>query len=224
MGIAKRARTSAGRQMATFRRSAAMSARYNARMSARRPSLQRETGYVDLASTTFNFSTTGTIVLVATVAQGAGVTQRVGKKIALKSCQTRGQVVSSTATVFCDCALLLVYDKRPTGALPAITDILVTATPDAFNNDTNSGRFEIVRRWDFTLIGNSSTPQTGGEIRDASAFVPMKNRPVHFKAAATGAIADIEQGALYMVSVGSQVAGATAGVGTIGVRTRFLDV
>jgi len=193
------------------------------RTPMRRAIANKETGYVDLAATSFAFNTTGTIVLVATVAQGAGVTQRVGKKINLKSVQTRGQVICGTATAVNDCALLLVYDKRPTGALPAITDILDTANPAAFNNDANSGRFRIVRRWDFIMAGNSSTPQTGLEIYDTSNFIKMNGDQMVFKAAGTGAIADIEEGAMYLVSVGSQVAGATASTGTIGVRTRFID-
>jgi len=189
----------------------------------RRGPQSKETGYVDLAATTMAFDTTGTIVLAATIAQGAAVTQRIGKKITLKSMQMRGQTISGTTTAVCDCALILVYDKRPTGALPAITDILVTANPISFNNDANGGRFKILRRWDFKLSGNSSTPATGNEIQDMSNFVKLGNAPCVFKAAATGAIGDIEEGALYMLSVGSQVAGATAGVGTIALRTRFVD-
>ena len=83
--------------------------------------------------------------------------------------------------------------------------------------------FKIVRRWDFKLTGNSSTPATGNELQDPSAFVDLKGMPCVFKATGTGAIGDIEEGALYMISVGNQAAGATAGTGTIACRTRFVD-
>lgn len=48
----------------------------------RAPGMSRELGYVDLALTGFNFDTTGSIVLLNTVAQGASVNQRVGKRSA----------------------------------------------------------------------------------------------------------------------------------------------
>jgi len=226
---AKRVKTSLGRQMATFRRSSAMSGRYNRAMSSRMqraPGVSRETGFVDLAAANYNLDTTGSIVLIATVPQGASVNQRVGKKIILKSLQCRGNCVANGTAIANDVAVLIVYDKRPTGALPAITDILVTATPQAFNNDANSGRFTILKRMDFTLLGNplNATTITETTMRDATFFLPLNNLPVAYKAAATGAIGDIEQGALYLVTVGNNVAGTTAATAALAFRTRFLDI
>lgn len=229
LAIAKRARTSASRQMATFRRSAAMSSRYNRSMSARlqrAPGVSRETGFVDLAGAAYNMDTTGSIVLLATVAQGASVNQRVGKKIVLKSLQCRGSVIANGTAIANDVAFLIVYDKRPTGALPAITDILVSANAQSFNNDANSGRFVVLKREDFTLLGNplNATTITETTMRDATFFLKIKDMPVVYKAAATGAIGDIEQGALYLVTVGNNVAGTTAATANLAFRTRFLDI
>jgi len=200
------------------------SSRWNAMMLNRRAVASPETGFVDLGSTAYNFSTTGTINLIATIAQGASVNQRVGKKIALKSVQIRGSSSSGTTTTGADCALLLVYDRRPTGALPSITDILTAVDTNAFNNDANSGRFQIIMRKDWVHTGNITTPATGNEIKDHSNYVPLKGLPCVYKAAGTGAIGDIEQGALYAVAVGSNVAGTTAPTGSLNFRTRFVDV
>lgn len=195
----------------------------------RRGQTNKETGYVDVAATTYNFDTTGSIVLLNTVSQGAGTTQRVGKKIMLKSLQCRGYCYNSTTAVYNDCAILIVYDKRPTGALPAITDILNTANAVAFNNDVNSGRFKILKRADFMLIG----PQTGAiatqqltsvSSMSADFFLDLKGLPEVFKAAGTGAIGDIEEGAMYLVTVGITAAGTAAAHGVLGFRLRFVDV
>lgn len=190
----------------------------------RRAVASKDTGFVDLASGAYAFDTTGTIVLLATVAQGASVNQRIGKKAMWKSLQCRGTLNSGTTTTIADGAFLVVYDRRPTGSLPAITDILVTANSTSFNNDANSGRFQILKRVDFVHTGNSTTPATGGECIDGSFFLDLKNKPVVFKAAGTGAIGDIEEGALYFVSVGATVPGTAASVGTLAFRTRFQDV
>ena len=44
----------------------------------------KETGYIDVAAADYVLDTTGSVTLLNTVAQGAAVTQRVGKKIVMK--------------------------------------------------------------------------------------------------------------------------------------------
>lgn len=185
-----------------------------------------ESGFVDTALAAYVFDTTGSIVLIPTIAQGASVNQRIGKKAVLKSLQCRGFVQNNTTASFNDCALLVVYDKRPTGALPAITDILVSADSRAFNNDANSGRFKILKRWDFDLIGPVTGVIATEQLTDTSAmsadfFLDLKGKPIVFKAAGTGAIGDIEEGAVYLVTVGSVAAGTGAAQASLAFRTRF---
>lgn len=191
----------------------------------RRAVASKETGFVDLANANYNCDTTGSIALVATIAQGASVNQRVGKKVLLKSCQVRGVVYAGSTGTHAQAAWMLVYDRRPTGSLPAITDILVTANATAFTNDANSGRFRIVRRWSQSVTGNTGTPVLTEELNwNIDEFINLRNLPEVFKAAGTGAIGDIEEGALYLVTVGSVAAGTAAPVAALGFRTRFVDV
>lgn len=182
-----------------------------------------EVNYVDLASATYAFDTTGSITLLATVAQGTSVNTRIGKKCMWKSIQMRGFANSGTTATYNDCAILLVYDKRPQGALPAITAILDTANARSMNNDANSPRFTILRRWDFPLVSNAGTPLGEESFRSVDSFVRV-NKPVEFAAAGTGAIGDIVVGALYLVTVGSNPAGTAAASLTAGFRTRFVDM
>lgn len=188
--------------------------------------MQNETGFVDVASATYALDTTGSVTLLNTVAQGAGVSQRVGKKIVLKSLQFRGIMQNGSAATANDVAFLVVYDKRPTGALPAVTDILALASAQAMNNDANGGRFSILKRVDSYLIGNLTAPANYTEIavRDCDYFLPLKGLQTVYKAAATGAIGDIEEGALYLVTIGGTAAGTGAAslIGTM--RLRFIDV
>ena len=96
----------------------------------------------------------GSVTLLNTVAQGAAVTQRVGKKIVMKGLQCRGNLQNGSTANSNDVAFMIVYDKRPTGALPTVSDILVSASSSAMNNDANTGRFSILKRHDDILIGN----------------------------------------------------------------------
>jgi hypothetical protein len=209
------------------------SRKYSARKAAfrlnRRGVASRETGFVDLASAGYALDTTGSVTLIATVAQGASVNQRIGKKVILKSLQMRGNVQNGTTASINDCAFLIVYDRRPTGMLPAVTDILVSANAVSFNNDVNSGRFKILKRSDFFLVGPVTNVIATEQLTEASGlstdfFLDLKGLPVSFKAAGTGAIGDIEEGALYFVTVGSNVAGNTAATAISAFRTRFIDV
>jgi len=183
----------------------------------------REVNFVDLASAAYKHDTTGTIALVATIAQGASQSQRIGKVAYLKSVQIRGYAVNNTAATFNDCCCILVYDKQPTGSLPAITDVLNTANSRSFNNDVNSKRFKILRRWDFMLIGNQTTPETGQEGQSIDEYVKLKGKKMQFGSAGTGAIGDIQFGALYFISVGNTAAGTGDASSILGFRTRFYE-
>lgn len=181
-----------------------------------------ESGFVDTALAAYNFDTTGSIALLSTIPQGSSVNQRVGKKVHLRSLQCRGNVANNATATFNDCAILIVRDVRPTGALPAITDILVSATASSLNNDANSGRFQILRRLDFELIGNA-TSLTEAAAKSSDFYLALNNKLWVAKALGTGTIADSEEGPIYIVTVGSGVAGTAAATAYLNFRLRFVD-
>lgn len=187
------------------------------------PRTPQEVNYVDLAAAAYALNTTGSITLIATIAQGATVNQRIGKRAYLKSLLIRGSVYAGTATTICDGGFLIVYDKRPTGALPAITDILTSISPNAFMNDNNTGRFEVIRRNDYCFAGNITAPTTGKEIYNVDEFIKLRRRPIIFEALGTGAINDIDEGALYLVTYSSVAAGTADAELFVSFRTRFTE-
>lgn len=184
----------------------------------------KESGYVDLAIAQYNADTTGTITLIATIPQGATQVTRVGKKVMLKSLMFRGHCNASTATTVAVATQIVVYDRRPTGALPAITDVLNSISSQSMNNDNNSGRFLILKREDKVLSGNVTTPATGLEIQNVDWWLSLRGLPAVYNSAGTGAIADIEEGALYQITVGSVAAGTGAAAYNGAFRTRYVDV
>lgn len=183
---------------------------------------QGEKNYVDLANANYACDTTGSVTLIATIAQGASVNQRIGKKCVLRSLQCRGIVVSGTTTTTADAAYMIVYDKRPTGALPNITDILNSATSVSMNNDNNASRFSILKRVDLVFAGSVANTLTTSSVQGADWYLNLKGKPVTFNAAGTGAIGDIDEGALYLVTVGSS-AGNFAPILGATFRTRFTE-
>ena len=191
----------------------------------------RRRGYFDSAVGFDLSGTTTTVILINPIAQGTGVTQRVGKKVVMKGLQFRGESRNVGATAGrVRQSYMIVYDKRPTGSLPAITDILITNSPVSLNNDNNAGRFRILKRVDQELLGN--TVLTAGAmpaLSDCSAvsedwYLDMKSAPVTYKAGGTGTIGDIEEGALYFVCTGDNPGSVGSSVMDGNCRLRFLDV
>ena len=203
------------------------SRRYQGRQEARMPAAPRvgfkETGFVDLATANYACNTTGSVTLIATIPQGAGTSERIGKKVLLKSLQCHGQLVSNTDTSLTNVGYLIVYDSRPTGNLPAITDILEDIDPGSFNNDDNASRFQVLKRVDEVLVGSTTAGLTSKSAFNQEWYMRIP-KIMTFKSAATGAIGDIETGALYLVTIGGGGAGTTAGSFVASFRTRYVDM
>ena len=135
----------------------------------------------------------------------------------------RAFITAGTTNTVNTPVFMIVYDKRPTGALPAITDIIQTVTPNSMMNDNNTGRFEVIRRKQFEQSGNSTTPQTGQERIIYEDFVRMNKRPITFESAGTGSIGDIDSGALYLIMFSTNPTGTTASQCEFNIRTRFTE-
>lgn len=184
----------------------------------------QEVNYHDVADANYPLNTTGALVLLNEIPQGAQATSRIGRKILLKSIQVRGNLAAGPANINCKAAWMIVYDKRPTGALPNITDILTAADSEALTNTQNQGRFQIICRKDYSVCGSTanSASTNAKSGYNVEKFIKISKR-VTYKAAGTGEIGDIEQGALYLVTVGNNAATNVATT-DLRFRVRFYDI
>jgi len=196
-------------------------------LGKQRSRIKQEVKYKDLASANYTANTTGSIVLVPdAIAQGAGETARIGREIWLKSVEARGFVTCDSTTTVASVRALLVWDRQPNKALAAVTDILNTIHPDSFLNDQNKARFKILRNWYFIVEGNNTTAgqQTGKCAHPFNEFIKFKKpKRVTYSTAGTGAIGDLNTGALLFVVVGNKAAGTDDAAVVCGFRTRFFD-
>ena len=181
-----------------------------------------ESNFVDTAVSFIEFNNGGNIRLMATIPQGTSVNQRIGKRAYYRSVTLRGAIFSGPSVSLNDNSMLIIYDKRPNGVLPAVTDILTATTPNGFMNDNNSGRFEVIRRIDIATAGSSTAP-TGTSIINLDHYIPMKSRPIVFESGAGGAISDIDSGALYLLCTSSTSSGALCSSANISYRIRFSE-
>lgn len=148
--------------------------------------------------------------LINSIAQGAGGTQRIARKVNMVSLLVRASLTTAATG---NLRWMVVYDHAPQGALPAITDILVVDSINSPQNLNNNDRFMIIHD---ELINSNS----GGTVIHVSKFFRKFNPGLQsvWTNAATGTIADVTTGAVYVCAVGT--AAVTLNAYT---RIRFTD-
>ena len=186
---------------------------------------QVEKKYVDTASATYVCDTTGTVTCLNLCNEGTGVSQRVGRKICMKSVQVRGIVDPvDGATNACNARIMLVWDKQVNGVIATIAEILSAATSNSFMNLDNRERFVVImdKQVSVGAFNNTTGYAQSPTVHTINKYkkLPMGSFTIYD---GTGAgIADINTGALYLVTIGNQVAGEGARfVGAC--RVRYTD-
>lgn len=160
-----------------------------------------EMKYIDTGLVSHAITNTGAVVLVATIAQGTNVSQRVGREVVLRTIQMNMDILCPQDTNLTTFHLALVWDKQPNKALAAWTDIFETGlgnTAWAFKNMENRKRFTILKIWRRHTIGGRAE---GTEVFTDKSQIKMDyfrklNHKMEFGTTGNGGIGDITTGAL----------------------------
>jgi len=143
----------------------------------------------------------GGIRYLNTIVEGFGETDRIGKKIFITDMHISGSMkyLPTTGVIATRATYAIVYDKFPTGTLPTFQDVFNTSLYgfDMQNMD-NESRFQIVHKKCFNLLAASTTFPTSKTQYYVNDYFAV-GLPVVFKELGTGVIADVEEGAMYMV-------------------------
>lgn len=170
----------------------------------------------------------GSVTLLNGVATGTDITNRVGRKLNIKSLKIGVNVfnqanVSSNLSIGVSCKVSIIYDSQPNGAAPAYTAIYNVAHPLSPLNLNNRDRFKVL--WTKNFVVGSYTTSAGSLLATGSPTNSTKtgykkcNLPVIF--GGTGAtIADIQTGAIYICAVADVSLGAAFDYNS---RIRFVD-
>jgi len=219
------------------RRSSVTSARNRARlgrlMAAR--SLVRRVGYgaggprsmeyksIDDATGVLAVDNASTVRLLNGIQRGDDISNRIGRRITLRSIELRGYNYVTTATGTDQIhRVMLVLDAQPNGAALTTAMVLETVSHLSPRNLENRMRFRIL--FDKTMALNSDL--ANHEEPGARKIWKIYKRfhiPVTFNAGDAGTIADITTNSLYLILIGSNAAGVTAGSFQGYSRLRFTD-
>ena len=160
-----------------------------------------------------------TITLLNGIAQGDTGDAREGRKITLKSIQLRGVDYVTDATGKDQMhRFMIVQQYRPNGAYPLINDILQATTISSLRNRNKLHDFKVL--YDKTVSLNASGES--GSQRLVRVYKKMFLSQ-YFNSQSTGNIADIQTNALFLVTIGSNANGPTAGAIGYTVKLNFVD-
>lgn len=179
---------------------------------------------IDIDPAEYVADTTGTVTLLNGVATGTDFTDRIGRKIMMKSIYIQGfcyPVDTTTADTLA--RLIVVYDTQPNGAAPTIANVLKTANSISQTNLDNRDRFRIIydKRFAIPTINNTATQTYSYGANKVVKLYRKCNLETQFNN--TGAtITAITTGSLYMITIGNQTANA-GGKFALSTRIRFVD-
>jgi len=152
--------------------------------------------------------------------QGATVAQRIGNKVVIKSVQAVIEFSSGAAAAVAGIRALLVYDKQPNGAFPALADILLdqpagTGMALSSINIANKSRFQFIRD-QYACID----PGVGQEF---IMKIYCKGRwEVEF-GSNTNTVGDIKTGAIYLIMFYTRFGTSAPALSLCHTRVRYFD-
>jgi hypothetical protein len=160
----------------------------------------------------------GAILLLNGVQPGTALNQRVGRQIQMRSLKYHLTAAVTAATGVDQIhRVLIVLDAQPNGAALAVGDVLDGGQSSQVNI-SNQKRFKIL--FDERIYLNASGEPDSARLIDGSIGI---NTIVQYNTGVAGTVADIATNSLYMITLGSEAAGATAGTVAGTVRCMFYD-
>jgi len=195
------------------------------------PSIRRRLGElnaIDSTPATISVNTTGNLVLLNGCATGADYTDRIGRKIRMKSVQFRGffqPADDSTVTNYV--RMMIVYDRQTNGNPPTVTEILQSASSLSSLNLNNRERFTVVADKEYVIgrVINTATQAVsyGLNVHKCKGYRRLNLETQY--GGSTNAVASIATGSLYMLTIGNIASGGgTDAVLDITLRVRFTEM
>jgi len=158
------------------------------------------------------------------IGQGAGQSQRVGRKCIIKSIHLRGVVAMDPGAdaAAADIAYLyIILDTQCNGANPAVTDIFTDVNlEEAMINMANSNRFKVLKRMTFELQATAGVTTAYNQTVREVEWYKKCDIPIEFSGA-TGALTEIRSNNIIAVS-GLAVGDASVNYGGV-CRVTFTD-
>jgi len=187
----------------------------------------KELNFLDTPLAATVIDTTGAITLLNGMVQGTSASQRIGRKISIKSIQLRLQHGMGSTGLSTMCRVAIVLDLQSNGAAPAWLDVFDNSTslsaPHTMRNISNAGRFKVLWSHFFTLTGSNASGLSTDDTFINDEWYKRCDIPVNYNAGVAGTVGDIQTGGLFYMTLGSTAAGTAAASTTGTIRIRYAD-
>lgn len=169
---------------------------------------QREQKFLDVdIGTQTTIGATLDVTEPCVIPQGDGQSQRIGRRVFIKSIQLRGTIVlpkvadfDSTSTIV---RLLLIQDTQTNGVKFTGSNLLVEDLFDAYNKLSNRNRFKTLLSQDYKLTAkggaanSTTTYETAEDIVNIHIYKKVDIEIEFDDTVATGAVASVRSNNLY---------------------------
>lgn len=169
-----------------------------------------ELKFYDSNETNFTVTQAGAIQttsMVAGIQQGAGESERIGRKVVVRKLHVNGDIIlpgSATATFTEDVVRLIIFwDKQTNGAAATVGQILASASYLAYRNLQQTGRFNILSDKKYTINASAGNGTSTADKRAHWRLNLNCKIPLEFDAS-TGAITDLTTNNLGVLAIGAQ--------------------
>ncbi len=172
----------------------------------------------DFASAALTYINTGVVEYVTGIAQGDTSLTREGLKMALHSIHFKFQTITNTANPAGTYRIILFLDRVQLGSLPAVADVLETASYRAWKEHDELGRFRILM--DKTFVKNEVVANDV-QHKFKKYYKRFKKPVIVEYRGTTNGIASAGKNNLFILVIGSDT--ANAAVLNAYARLRFTD-
>lgn len=147
-------------------------------------------------------SSTPAIVLLSTIGNGNGSSERIGRRITYFNMEISWiWRFSANHGGPNHVRFTIVYDNSPNGAFPAYTDMFVSTAVQSLMNPDTRGRFTVL--YDSRAVSAVNDPVGTGNGNwtnfNGKKTISLKGKQAHY-IGTTDVIASIEKGAIYMIT------------------------
>lgn len=180
---------------------------------------------IDVDTATYNGDTTGSVQLLNGVAAGTDFTDRIGRKIIMRSLFIRGLVFPNDDTSSHQLVrVVVVYDMQSNGAAPTIANVYKAVDGLAQVNLNNRDRFKILVDKTFAVakVDNSAGASWAGSPTTHKFKIYKRLKHEVLFNGTTAAIGSIATGSVYLLTFGTSPS-ATGSYVMATSRIRFED-
>lgn len=193
-------------------------------------SMHKELNFLDTVMTAVNVDDASLVQLLNGMAQGTTASTRIGRKIDIKSIQSRLNIQAQATAVTQQIACCVVFDTQANGVAPTWQDVFDNSTalganrPWAMRNMSNAQRFQVIWYEKFNITGATAAGLATDETNETIEKYNKCDLVTQYNAGVAGTIADIQTGSLYFMAVSSAATGSTVASTLTGtIRIRYAD-